>query len=254
MYDIRLEWFQGGGGAIIQLFWSATAGGLQKQIIPQSQLYPEGAPIIVTQPRSQTVEHGSTASFSVVASGTAPLSYQWRRNSDNLAGATQSTLVVTDVQRGQDATYSVRVSDGMNATTSGGAALTVTFTDSDNDGMNDIWEIANGLNANSSLDAALDSDSDGLTNKLEFLAGTDPRSAGSVLRVTVTMITGGAKVQFVAQSNKRYSVQYKNALNDPAWLVLQDVPAAVGPRDIAITDLSIGQVGARFYRVVVFGQ
>jgi hypothetical protein len=54
------------------------------------------APIITTQPPNQTVSEGSTASFSVSAAGTAPLSYQWRRNGQDIPGATSSILQLTN--------------------------------------------------------------------------------------------------------------------------------------------------------------
>lgn len=50
-------------------------------------------------------------------------------------------------------------------------------TDADGDGMPDSWELANGLNLNDPLDAALDPDSDGLTNLQEYQHGTNPRVA-----------------------------------------------------------------------------
>jgi len=46
--------------------------------------------------------------------------------------------------------------------------------DTDNDGMPDVWEDAHGLNKNSSADAGVDTEPDGLSNLREFLAGTDP--------------------------------------------------------------------------------
>src|SRR5207245_7381997 len=46
------------------------------------------APSITTQPASQTVTTGQTATFSVTATGTAPLSYQWRKNGTTISGAT----------------------------------------------------------------------------------------------------------------------------------------------------------------------
>src|SRR5213076_3283574 len=46
------------------------------------------APTITTQPSNQTVTAGQAATFTVVAGGTAPLSYQWQKNSVNIAGAT----------------------------------------------------------------------------------------------------------------------------------------------------------------------
>src|SRR5206468_5134178 len=47
------------------------------------------APTITTAPANQTVTAGQTASFTVVAGGTAPLSYQWQKNGANIAGATE---------------------------------------------------------------------------------------------------------------------------------------------------------------------
>ncbi|HEY6387534.1 MAG TPA: choice-of-anchor D domain-containing protein, partial [Candidatus Acidoferrum sp.] len=49
------------------------------------------APTITTQPVNQTVTAGQTATFTVVAGGTAPLSYQWQKNGVNVAGATASS-------------------------------------------------------------------------------------------------------------------------------------------------------------------
>src|SRR5690348_14978731 len=49
------------------------------------------APTITTQPASQTVTAGQTATFSVVASGTAPLSYQWQKNGATISGATSAS-------------------------------------------------------------------------------------------------------------------------------------------------------------------
>ncbi|HEX2711997.1 MAG TPA: immunoglobulin domain-containing protein, partial [Candidatus Acidoferrales bacterium] len=48
-------------------------------------------PSIMTQPTSQTVPPGQTATFSVGATGTAPLSYQWRKNGVAISGATSSS-------------------------------------------------------------------------------------------------------------------------------------------------------------------
>jgi len=49
------------------------------------------APAISSQPASKTVTVGQTASFSVTATGTAPLSYQWQRNGAAISGAISST-------------------------------------------------------------------------------------------------------------------------------------------------------------------
>ena len=48
-------------------------------------------PTITTQPVAETVALGSTATFSVVATGTAPLTYQWQKNAANISGATAAS-------------------------------------------------------------------------------------------------------------------------------------------------------------------
>jgi len=84
------------------------------------------APAITTQPANQTVIAGQTATFSVVASGTAPLSYQWRKNTANIGGATASsytTPATTSADNG--AKFDVVVSNTAGNITSAQATLTV---------------------------------------------------------------------------------------------------------------------------------
>jgi len=84
------------------------------------------APTITTQPANQTVTAGQTATFTVVASGTAPLSYQWQKNGANIAGATSSTYT-TPATTASDSgsTFDVIVTNTAGSVTSSAAALTV---------------------------------------------------------------------------------------------------------------------------------
>src|SRR5260370_29443130 len=84
------------------------------------------APAITTQPTGQTVTAGQTASFSVAASGTAPLGYQWQKNSVAISGATLSsytTPATTSSDNG--AQFTVMVSNTAGSVTSTAAILTV---------------------------------------------------------------------------------------------------------------------------------
>ena len=83
-------------------------------------------PLVVTQPLSQTVNAGSAVTFTVVANGTAPLTYQWRKNGSEIAGATAATLNLANVQAADAGVYSVVVGNGGGSATSAGATLTVT--------------------------------------------------------------------------------------------------------------------------------
>jgi hypothetical protein len=71
------------------------AAGLNAQPLTDAAVA-EVAPIISTQPANQTVPEGSTATFSVSAAGTAPLSFQWRKNGQDIPGATSSVLQLTN--------------------------------------------------------------------------------------------------------------------------------------------------------------
>ncbi len=83
-------------------------------------------PTIGTQPADLTVIPGQNAAFSVVASGSQPLYYQWFYNTNTpLAGATSATLTLTNVQPGNAGSYSVVVSNATASITSSNAVLTV---------------------------------------------------------------------------------------------------------------------------------
>jgi hypothetical protein len=84
------------------------------------------APTITTQPTAQTVTAGQTATFTVVASGTAPLTYQWQKNGSDITGATATsytTPVTTTADSG--ALFRVVVSNTAGNVTSNSATLTV---------------------------------------------------------------------------------------------------------------------------------
>ena len=84
------------------------------------------APSITTQPAAQTVTAGQTASFSVTASGTAPLSYQWKKNGTDISGATSSSYTTPVTVIGDNgATFTVVVSNSVGTATSNSATLTV---------------------------------------------------------------------------------------------------------------------------------
>jgi Concanavalin A-like lectin/glucanases superfamily/Immunoglobulin domain len=82
-------------------------------------------PFIVTQPVSQTNLVGTTATFSVVAAGSTPLSYQWSFNGTNIVGATNSSLVLANVQFDQAGNYAVAITNAYGVAISSNAVLTV---------------------------------------------------------------------------------------------------------------------------------
>jgi hypothetical protein len=85
-------------------------------------------PSITTQPASLTVTAPNAANFSVVATGDAPLSYQWRRYGVAISGATSATYAVNPTAVADSGSLDVVVSNGAGTVTSNTATLTVNPT------------------------------------------------------------------------------------------------------------------------------
>lgn len=105
-------------------------------------------PSIVTQPTNQTVAAGANASFSVVANGSTPLSYQWKFNGTNLAGAMSSALTISNAQPANAGSYSVVITNAYGSITSSNATLVVNnnarttlfFDDFNGPHLSPIWQ------------------------------------------------------------------------------------------------------------------
>ncbi len=82
-------------------------------------------PSITNQPQSLTVIIGNSADFSVVAGGTAPLSFQWRRNGTNLADANAASFNIASVQPADAGNYALVITNAAGSITSAVATLTV---------------------------------------------------------------------------------------------------------------------------------
>jgi hypothetical protein len=295
-------------------------------------------------------ETGSNATFSVIVSGTPPISYQWRFKGAPIPGATNPSLTINNVTLAHDGPYDVVVRDAaseltsftvllnvlvaplltqgppnvevteganvhlsaemrgnpapytfswrrisppeifadhhqpiprdfltLNTTASGltlapsllstniacrlvisnsassglGTAQGFTITvlaDRDADGMADEWEVSQGFNPASGTDASLDTDGDGLSNRAEFIAGTDPHDPNSYLRVDPDIGAGAAAIEFTAISNRTYTVEFTEQLGTGLWQKLADVLSRSSNSVQRIADPA--WTDERFYRVL----
>jgi hypothetical protein len=133
--------------------------------------------------------------------------------------------------------------------------VTVTGTDSVGDGIPDAWRQAhfggNGMTSNSTNCASCDPDHDGMSNYQEFLAGTNPNSAASVLALGHTTLSNGLPVvDFQSTSGTVYRVDFSDNLALGQWQILADDILGTGAV-IQIQDTSAPGYPDRFYRVVV---
>jgi hypothetical protein len=95
-------------------------------------------PAINPQPTNQTVIVGQSATFSVSASGTAPLSYQWQLGGTNILTATNATLVLTNIQFAQAGNYAVQITNSAGTALSSNAVLTVVAGMTNNGALVDV--------------------------------------------------------------------------------------------------------------------
>src|ERR1043166_1946356 len=82
-------------------------------------------PQITIQPLSQTVTAGSSVTFSASATGTEPLSYQWKKNGQDIPTATGASFTISAAASSDEADYTVVVSNAAGSATSEKAHLTV---------------------------------------------------------------------------------------------------------------------------------
>lgn len=94
-------------------------------LIPVSGSATTNPPAITTQPASQTNSVGANVTFSVNATGTAPLAYQWRFFGVNIGGATLGSFSLTNIQTTNAGDYAVVITNSVGSITSSIATLTV---------------------------------------------------------------------------------------------------------------------------------
>lgn len=116
----------GDSGAKFNVVVSNAAGSVTSTMATLTVSAAAVAPTITTQPTNQSVTVGQTATFGVTATGTAPLNYQWQKNSTNISGATASSYTTSATATTDNgAKFDVIVSNPAGSQTSTMATLTV---------------------------------------------------------------------------------------------------------------------------------
>ncbi len=210
-------------------------------------------PGIVQHLVSQTTLQGGTAVFSVVATGAPPMWYRWIRNSSAYLTTSVPVLVLTNTQ--VTATFRVSVtnmaSPGGVLSPTFGTVTNLVLADFDGDGLGDAWEVTYfGTNAtNNAGNALLDPDGDGMSNRDEFLSGTNPTNAASVLKILLST-TNSAPWSFIAQPNLSYSVQWRSNLTTMAWTNLTSIFAQPLLRTVDVNTATAPPGAERYLRIV----
>ncbi|MBI3416313.1 MAG: cadherin-like domain-containing protein [Verrucomicrobia bacterium] len=187
---------------------------------------------------------------------TTPLPPQWLVRLETfsvLGNARVSTPDSVHVVNGNASSFSALITGGQLQVSGLIVAGTLVFgpADSDDDGLPDTYEIANGLNPNDPTDASHDDDDDGFTNWQEYLAGTDPHNPASAMTMTQTAAFGqDAHLSFNTLVGKKYRVEYSDTSPsaNANWSILADDILGTGSVLNAI-DVGSSNRLTRFYRI-----
>ena len=244
-------------GLVLMLVGFAHGQGWQVDFDANGNLLSQSAenllpPQILTQPQPQVVGPGELASFLILVADTRALTYQWRFNNTDLAGATTDDLLLTNVGATNEGLYSVVLINSSGSVTSAPAAL---MLDSRGSGMPDSWQLA--YFGNLTNTATGDYDGDGISNLQEFLDGTNPTNSASA-RFRLTILSNGGSVaveplqasyangQLVTLTATAFAPDIFrgwagaiNTTNNPATLMITNnatVFAYLGPFDIVWTN------------------
>jgi len=196
-------------------------------------------PGIVTQPIDQTVMTGQAATFSIVASGSAPLSYQWRRDYVDIPGATGSSYTTPGTTLADSGiTYDGVVSNAAGSVVSSGVTLTVLSSARITSGQQVLYTFEEGTGT-----TVTDVSGTGtpLNLTIETPAATTWVAGGLSVNSSALITSAGAASKVIT------AVKASNALTIEAWLTpantTQSGPARVVSlsQDLYARNFTLGQ-------------
>ncbi|HEY2952501.1 MAG TPA: M36 family metallopeptidase [Verrucomicrobiae bacterium] len=144
----------------------------------------------------------------------------------------------------------LRASDGNGHLGLGNFFSVAPTTASDGGALPDAWKLNHFATLTSAgSGAADDPDRDGLTNLQEFLAGTDPLDARSVVRITsIQLDDANVRIRFTSVPGKRYRLERTSDLGGSFWRPVSESLAATGAA-AEVTDQNAAGERCRIYRV-----
>jgi len=186
--------------------------------------------------------------------GAAGKTYLGTRDVATGAGGTANFSVVLGAIVPIGHIITATATDPVGNTSPFSAGVTVTGTDSVGDGLPNAWRAAwfggAGTTTNSQSCATCDPDRDGLNNLQEFLAGTNPTNATSVLRLAVAIDGVNATLSFQSANGIAYRLDSREVLGSGSWSVLAEPLLGSGGL-MQVVHPGAAQSPRQFYRLVV---
>jgi len=252
--DIQVKDLETGETTLISANRFGTGGGNGHSTAPQ--ISPSGRYVVFTSLASDLVANDANGAWDVfVHDRWAQTTMLVSLNAEGTASANRSSPIAFLDPDGRSVVFQTFANDVAGADynlTRDIFVVRLAAADSDDDGLDDDWEVT--YFDDLSRDGTGDFDGDGVTDADEFRYGTDPTNLSTVVRVlSVTTLgdtTGYARLLWAAVPNRLYRVQYKDSATDPAWVDLPgDIPVYNYTMGVAFVPMH-GQP-QRFYRVVL---
>ena len=215
-------------------------------------------PVFLRPPQPVYAFEGDTIRVDAVVGGsTTDMGFRWRKrvggSAVHLAFTAEPVLILENVTT-NDSTPAIdlvatNLANFRPGVLSPSAVITI-WADNDGDRLPDILEAQYGFNPNVA-EIGGDADADGLKDSAEFIAGTNPTNATSVLQIATfnpRSTNGLPTLQFTTAPTRSYTVEATSDLN-AGWFKVADVNSATAVRTITVTD-SNATTNVRFYRLV----
>jgi hypothetical protein len=242
-----------------------VSGGLGNNWLSSAELFDPaitGSISITQQPTNTAVIQGANTVFSAVATGLAPISYQWQKSGVDISNATNAVLTLHQIQLNDAGDYAVKITNPLGSVTSNVATLTVipdadgdglsdadetnvyhtdpTKVDTDGDGLSDFAEVqTHGTNP-----LLADTDGDGFTDSYEIQTGKSPTSAADK-PLLVAEVRTAIEFSFPSATGKTYRVEGSADL--VSWSTVED--GIVGTGAGVTRFYSTRNTPSRFFRV-----
>jgi hypothetical protein len=276
---LTYQWYQGASGVTTSPLLNATSASFTSPALttgtsywvrvtnPSGSVNSSAAAVTISQPVSitsnpsgVTINSGATATLSVTASGTAPLTYQWYQGA---SGVTTSPLLnatsasFTSPALTTSTSYWVRVTNPSGSVNSSAAMVTVidTFASWQGTYFNGI-QLANPLVSGT----AADPDGDGISNEKEYIFGLSPLTAGPSPSPVASLLNDRFVIDFLAKAaggsgyagkTRYYTIETSDTIGAGSWTELVGYTNILGTGQEVHYTIPVG--GPRkFYRLRVW--
>ncbi|MCX8108414.1 MAG: lamin tail domain-containing protein, partial [Verrucomicrobiae bacterium] len=214
-------------------------------------------PVITEHPADRTALSGRSATLRVRVSPEPDTRYQWRKNGVSIPQATNSILRFSNLQPTDAGEYDVVVSGEHGAVVSKPAFVRVALpgSDTDADGLSDLFELTHSMDPAWMDDPAADPDEDGISTGAEYAAGTNPLDANSKFAFGSVSFDGHTiRLEFEGALDRTYYVEVGSDLNSGTpWQQLAVIPVedtgSAELRTMTVSDSERSISATRFYRI-----